>query len=179
MIENMLPFLGRPTLNNNIEEDWEEFETNFQIALPHDYKTFTSAYGPGQVRGHVIFFHPKAPRESESLSLSHEIEETADSYRDIRALDPSLVPWPIYPEPGWLIPIAREIRGDQLLLRVGATGTSNPSLILDWHHGWHEYSMSFTEFMEAGLSGTLDPPFFFAETNPGVAGFFRLGRVES
>jgi hypothetical protein len=179
MIEDIIQFLGNPTLNNDIQEDWQDFETNFQISLPCDYKAFASAYGPGQVRGHVIFFHPRAPRESESLSLLHEIEETADSYRDVRALDPSLVPWPIYPEPGWLIPIAREVRGDQLLLRVGVTGTSTSSLILDWRHGWHEYFMSFTEFMKAGLSGTLDPPLFFAETNPGAASFVRLGRVES
>ncbi|WP_406279546.1 SMI1/KNR4 family protein [Embleya sp. NBC_00896] len=177
MLSNISTFLGRPTVNRDVDADWREFEENFRISLPWDYKDFISSYGPGRVRNNVIFFHPKSPMESGSLSLEREIQRTAKSYLDTRSIDPSLVPWPIYPEPSWVVPIARESRGSQFLLRRSLVEGGSYSLIFDWHFGWDEYQMSFTDFMIKGLSATLDPPVFPAEDGEYPA-FVSVGRIE-
>jgi hypothetical protein len=174
-MERFSTLLGNPTLNNDVNEDWAEFEAEFRISLPRDYKTFMSAYGPGEVRGHMIFFHPKAPREPDSLSLAHEIETYAEADRYVRSMDSSCIGWPIYPEHGWAMPIARAMTGEQLLLRPASAEKADPVFILNWRHGWDEYDMSFNKLMETGLTGTLDPPLFAkAEGQPNFA---RIGRV--
>ncbi|MFE5332183.1 SMI1/KNR4 family protein [Embleya sp. NPDC056575] len=177
MLSSISSFLGRSKVNRSVDADWREFEEEFCISLPSDYKDFISSYGPGRVRNNVIFFHPKAPMEPGSLSLGREIQRTAKSYRYTRSIDASLVPWPIYPESGWAVPIARESTGSQILLCRSSPEGASCSLIFDWRFGWDEYRMSFADFMVRGLSGDPDPPVFPAEDGDYPA-FVPVGRLE-
>ena len=99
-LRSVLPPPARPTFADG---DWAAVEAELGLALPPDYKAFAQTYGAGQIgRGLIIqtpFFWTAAGRD-----VRHEWENWASMYHDFAEYGGLVVPYPVFPAPGGLLP---------------------------------------------------------------------------
>jgi hypothetical protein len=160
-------------LNHDVDFDWRDFESEFGIALPQDYKSFISSYGPCVISDTLTLFHPRAPEADDSLSLRWEIRSVAFAYE---LTEPSLVPYRIFPAPGGVFPVGHTTFGHRVFLRPRAYRVVDDwAVLVDWGGEWLDYQMGFEEFLLKALSGDV---YFFHESVLEEPSYELVGRVE-
>ncbi|MFI1967677.1 SMI1/KNR4 family protein [Streptomyces cinnamoneus] len=161
--------LGRPQVNGDVDQDWEEFERSVGMSLPEDYKEFISAYGPCCLNDNLLLFHPRGETGDQGLNLGEFLEDVADVYECLKEEDPDEYPYLIYPERGGFFPVGRTSSGNHLFLRPPQPDVESWGIVI--HIGeWEFLDMSFTEFLSLGLSGELFVPLFDGEPTFEVVG---------
>jgi hypothetical protein len=93
-------------------EAFSAVEARLGIALPAGYKSLIGAYGTGSWKGFLWVLNPFA--SNRFLNLFEQTQRQLEAERAIRADCSSEVPFPIYPEPGGLLPWAITDNGDRL-----------------------------------------------------------------
>jgi len=88
---------------------WNEVEEAIGTRLPSDFKEFVEHYGPGNVGTLLLIPSPLSTDEDTRLALF--VERSLTLLRDARALELPM-PFPIYPEPGGLLPFGETAEGD-------------------------------------------------------------------
>ncbi len=156
-ISAFVEFFGPPLYDRSVERDWEEFENLVGIQMPSDYKEFVSAYGPCCINDTLLIFHPAAPRDG-SLNLFEEVGNVVDQYRFLRAVQSYEKPYPIYPEPGGCIPVARTTGGNQVFLKPPSGEAPTWSLVVEMGE-WVDFPSDFTYFLYRATVGDLYVPF--------------------
>ncbi|WP_424643465.1 hypothetical protein [Embleya sp. AB8] len=165
--------LSEPRLNHDVEFDWHDFESEFEIDLPFGYKNFISAYGPCVISDTLMLFHPRAPEADDSLSLRWKTRTVSALYAQT---EPSLVPYKIFPMEGGVFPIGHTTLGNQIFLRPRAHGLGEGwSVLVDWGGAWLDYQMGFEEFLPNALSGDVH---FFHESVLEDPSYELVGRVQ-
>ncbi|MEU0937027.1 SMI1/KNR4 family protein [Embleya sp. NPDC005971] len=164
--------LSEPQLNHDVDFDWRDFENEFGVDLPLDYKKFISAYGPCVISDTLTLFHPRAPEADDSLSLRRKIRTTSSMYE---RTEPSLVPYRIFPAAGGIFPIGHTPFGNQVFLRSRAhMKIGGWSVLVDWDSTWIDYQMGFEEFLSGALTGDV---YFFHESVLEEPSYELVGRV--
>jgi SUKH superfamily protein len=104
--------------------DWTKVEEGLNVALPTGYKELVGLYGPGSIDEFLWLYSPAAMNPS--LNLIRLIDDTLEALRSARGDPghelpgiavppaPETVPFPIYPEPGGLLPWAGTDNGDMV-----------------------------------------------------------------
>ncbi|MET7297784.1 SMI1/KNR4 family protein [Embleya sp. NPDC005575] len=165
--------LSEPQLNHDVDYDWRDFESEFAVDLPLDYKRFISAYGPCVISDTLTLFHPRAPEADDSLSLRWKIRTNSFMYEET---EPSLVPYRIFPAVGGVFPIGHTPFGNQVFLRPRAHRVIGDwSVLVDWGGTWLDYQMSFGEFLHGALNGDVH---FFHESVLEEPSYELVGRVQ-
>ncbi|RSS26108.1 SMI1/KNR4 family protein [Streptomyces sp. WAC05458] len=165
--------LGPPLLGGDLVSDWRDVEERSLVTLPGDYKEFISAYGPGVINGQLYVFHPKGESGGEGLRLEVLWEQAANTYSELARESPDLYPYPVHPEPGGCIPVARSISGNHVFLAPPVDRGQQWSVIVEMG-GWARFPMSFTDFLWKVLHDELEIPLIEGEPS-----FEAVGAVES
>ncbi|MFF9275174.1 SMI1/KNR4 family protein [Streptomyces griseosporeus] len=152
--------LGLPSVNGDVEYDWRDLETRSGVALPADYKQFVTAYGPGCLNEQLYLFHPRAA--SDGLRLEELWRQASYAYSELARSAPDMYPYPIYPEVGGLIPVARSMSGNHVLLSLPKAGDRGWSVVLEMGQ-WIPLNMPFTDFLWQSLTGELGVPLIEGE----------------
>ncbi|WP_406279535.1 SMI1/KNR4 family protein [Embleya sp. NBC_00896] len=165
--------LSGPSLNHNVDSDWRDFETEFNVALPSSYKDFISAYGPCVINDTLTLFHPRAPEADDSLSLRWKVSVVAAAYGE---MDPSLVPYRIFPAPGGIFPVGHTTWGHEVFLRPRAhLSIDGWAVLVDWDGTWLDYQICFRDFLERALTGDIH--FFHESVLDEPSSYELVGRV--
>jgi len=91
-------------------EDWSATETQLS-RLPEDYKAFVGRFGTGNVSGFIWILNPAS--ENRYLNLHSELKPILSALRELRESGEPC-PYPLYPEPGGLLPFGKSENGDAL-----------------------------------------------------------------
>lgn len=91
-------------------EDWNATERQI-CRLPEDYKDFVGRFGTGNVSGFIWILNPVS--QHRYLNLHAEIEPILGALRELRESGEAC-PYPLYPEPGGLLPFGKSDNGDAL-----------------------------------------------------------------
>jgi len=107
--QNFLSYIPRPKSSPYQSASWKRVEQLLNTSLPDDYKSFVELYGNGLVCGVIRIHNPFS-------GYGDWFEAVLGMYRKMR----EIFPYPLYPEPGGLLPFG---------------GTQNGGLHLMWQTG--------------------------------------------
>ena len=176
-IEALRSILTPPRRPVDNDGDWAEAERELGFALPEDYRSFISIYGYGSINEFLIVFSPfGADRVRDALTTySAHLRELREI--DLEFDNVNIPPWPypIFPEPGGLVPWGTTINGD---LCLWLTAFPDPD---DWFvvtksrsEEWGEFPGSITSFLVAVLTREYVAP-GFPEDFPSARPTFQPG----
>lgn len=95
--------------------DWASIENSLGLTLPGDYKRLVEVFPDGRFQGFLRLIRPGDHKEDETQFLGY-YRHRLDDMRRWREGEPTRFPWPLYPEPGGLLPWGVSIRGDIFFL---------------------------------------------------------------
>jgi hypothetical protein len=135
--------------------EWPRIEEELGFNLPLDYRDFIHAYGTGCFQGFLWILNPFS--EDEHLNLLRQAPMLLWTVGEVKRQSPDAVPWPLFPEPGGLLPWARSDRGDALYWLTEGVPEAWPVVV------WQSRPTTFvrvdrstTMFLFQWLSGLLD-----------------------
>ena len=151
-------------------------EARLDLALPADYKSLICAYGTGSWKGFLWVLNPFA--QNRFHNLFEQTQRQLDAERTIRADWPGQVPFPIYPEPGGLLPWAMTDNGDRLYwLTEGKADTWATIVYESRGPQYDSHRMSCCEFLRRWVAGQLEVSVFPDDFEYGFVGAFERLRV--
>lgn len=162
-----------PAIETGSATAWASVEEDLGLALPSDYKQFIARYGTGSIDRSLVVFNPFARFETLRLDRRNLISRQIGPFRLHREEEGMDVPYPLYPEPGGLLPWGRTTRGgflfwitvgdpDGWTVVVGDEGgyTHQPLVPAVGPNGelrWSEFSGTLTECLLSMVQGRYRP----------------------
>ena len=147
---------GRPAIG------WLEVEAAAGTPLPPDYRAFVEAYGPGAVDGFLWVLHPATANAH--LSLQEAIGGRHSQLWALRTLREGgeEIPYPIYPEPGGLLPWGITDNGDVCYWHTASADPAAWTVAANESRGpeWDDFRGTMVEFLVGVLSGRHRCPVF-------------------
>lgn len=142
------------------EGPWEPVEADLGTALPQDYKDFVRAYGSGYFMGFLGVSVPASANAN--VRLDHQVR----TWSEVFAEDED-APYPVWPEPGGLMPFGDTDNGDVLFwLRRGAP---DDWVVVVWDRGMQDFETldcGLTDFLAGVASGDITPEAFPDDFTP-------------
>jgi hypothetical protein len=137
-------------------DGWKEIEKQLGTALPDEYRDFIFTYGTGQFAHFYGIFNPFAANEYAAFLPS--VKRICDAERETKRNWPEVVPYPIYPEPGGLLPWGCDDNGNYYFW-VTSADANTWQVVSDEvrGEGFREYGRNMTEFLTDVLLGKIEP----------------------
>lgn len=151
-------------------EGWKQVEARLSTMLPGDYRAFITKYGSGCIDGFLWVDNPFT--QLSGLNLFTRSSSQLDALRVLRGdIDPELVPYPVFPERGGVLPWGGTDNGD-VLYWITRNSPSEWIVAVGESRGpmWEEYDCSMTEFLVKLLSKEIRSDIFpeeFPSDSPG------------
>jgi uncharacterized protein (TIGR02996 family) len=173
-MEELRAILSPPRRPTNAEGDWSAIEASLGLRLPADYKSFISTYGSGSI-GSIEIESP--------LGLQTDMRSWwagwAGLIADLAEFED--VPYPVFPEPGGLLPFGTFGDVDLLCWRTIGEPDQWPFVYHDRYQGFFEIKgLSAVEFLLEAVTQTsplqirlnreLEPPCDFVPQRPDPRG---------
>ena len=156
---NILPPPPNPDVTPTLAT-WNNAFRFLQTRLPEDYVQFINHYGTGDINDFLYIHSPFSAREH--LNLLQEFAPTLSCFSGLKSDFPELYPYPLYFEPGGLIPFGHTDRGDTFFwLTTTSTIDDWPLVIVqcarngDFHA---RYDLPLTQFLLDTFAGKLRCP---------------------
>jgi hypothetical protein len=130
--------------------DWAAVAAEVGVALPGDYRAFIEAYGTGCVDGFLWVLHPTTGNQH--LHLARQVQRQLWALRYLRDRGEA-VPYPLFPEPGGVLPWGVTDNGDVCYWRTGGA-PDGWTVVVNESRGpdWDAYPGPLTAFLAAVLS---------------------------
>lgn len=140
---------------------WQPFEAALRTPLPQDYKDFVRLYGNGRL---LDYFGINVPvSRSPYMRLVSDAETVINIFRSDEEL-----PYPLWPEPGGLLPFGRSDDGHQFFWLC--RGAPADWRVVVWDRGMLRYEMfdcDLTDFLAGIVTGHIRSEAFPADLLPG------------
>ena len=135
---------------------WEPIEAELGTALPQDYKDFVRLYGAGYF---MEFLGVSVPRsKNPNTRFESEVGLICGTFAD---WDDEELPYPMWPDPGGLIPFGGTDNGDYLFwLPQGAPDDWG---VVVWDRGMQQFealNCGLTDFLAGLATGKVAPEEF-------------------
>ena len=136
--------------------------------MPQKYQQFLDSYGTGAIAGFLWIYNPASQRSHVNLIEagravleSMQLARTGGRLRLNPLVGDDLIPFPLSPEPGGLLPFAVTDNGDQLYWVVKA-GAVLPTVVISdaGMCSWATYDLPFLPFLVALVAGAVRPESF-------------------
>lgn len=133
---------------------WPAVEAQLGTPLPEDYKLYINTYGVGSIADFIWIIDPFT--DNRSINLDN-IQAVLKGERILREKQPRAgSPYPIYPEPGGILPWGHTENGDQLFWKTGRDPSAWPIVVNETRSPYyHGYFCSLTLFLSKILTGDL------------------------
>lgn len=139
---------------------WEPVEAELGLTLPQDYKEFARLYGFGSFLEIVGIHVPAA--ESRYVRLVPEVQVICNNLRTMEDR-----PYPVWPEPGGLLPFGKTDYGDYLCWLTRGQPANWPVVV--WGRGlwgFETFDCDLTGFLAGLATGEIMPEDFPDELLP-------------
>jgi hypothetical protein len=137
---------------------WRQFEATTGLILPDDYKAFINTFGTGHIEAVIFPYNPFCKRPPlkayyDYATWSKEvtaIKELKDKFGE------DVFPFPIYPDPGGLLPWGSTDTGDRLLWQT-ADQHENWSIVINESRSknFELFACSMTNFLQGLITGDI------------------------
>lgn len=168
-IDRLASRVGVPTKRAR-QYDWVTIEASLGLRLPQDYKLLLEAFPDGVFRGSVQVNRPGDYGESSSDFLgfyAYGLEDMRGWRENGRGPDwAGSFPYPIFPEPGGLLPWARGPRLEPIFwLTEGSDPNAWPVVLTDYNFTrWQSFPCTACQFLYEFVEGTLDASLLDADS---------------
>lgn len=133
---------------------WSQVESGLGVALPEDYKQLIDRYGAGSVADFIHVFHPTTALKGFLLGADGHLQDL----RDYGAGD---YPYPLWPKPGGLLPVARTLGGDHCYWRVNDADPNGWTVVTtESLYDWWEHPGGIVAFLADVFTGRARYPVF-------------------
>jgi len=158
-IENLISVVPPPSAPEEAYlGPWEAIEADLGTKLPQDYKDFVRLYGSGRF---MEFLGVHVPVSwSPYVRLQSEVREICDTIGIVGSADDNL-PYPLWPEPGGLLPFGKTDFGDYLFWLP--RGPPDDWGVVVWDRGMGHYEAfdcGLTDFLAGLATGEIEPKEF-------------------
>ncbi|QFG22031.1 SMI1/KNR4 family protein [Actinomadura sp. WMMB 499] len=148
-LRRMLEIIGEP-VEVSVPIDWGALERRFGSRLPADYVELCNRYPTLRVDNFLGIFHPTADADDGDLvswvdDILGGAEELVDEFPALE-----LVPYPLHPERGGLLPWGVTDNSDHLFWRTGGDPDAWTVVVAGHSYGkgaWWEFDGSLTDFI--------------------------------
>jgi hypothetical protein len=150
-------------------EDWIRSQTsaiNLVGRLPIDYKLFINAYGSGSINDFLYIFNPFS--KNPNLNLTHQIIHQLSELNRVKMHSGNKhCPYPLYFEPGGLLPwgrtrkyttlywLADSDNPDMWPIVVGGDSEAHKGEVYMNYDIWEEYPPYLADFLASLLTGKI------------------------
>lgn len=115
-IADLMSVLPPPTAPREAAPaDWAAVEAALGTSLPADYRAYVEAYGSGKVGDFIWIFNPFSVRDN--ITLQVQVERQLSVLKEL-AEGGEVMPYPLFPAPGGLLPMGMTDNGDVLHWRT-------------------------------------------------------------
>ncbi|MGW1184447.1 SMI1/KNR4 family protein [Streptomyces drozdowiczii] len=144
----ILQLLGPPRFNWSDNSCWRRLEEEICARFPEDFRRLSDSYGPIRINNQLGVGHPGTERGN----LGYDIRTTVESWQ---GAPDGEVPYSVGTAPGELLQWASAASGETVFFRVPERAGGRWSVgVYESDEGeYHEYPMSFDEWMLAYLEG--------------------------
>jgi len=135
-------------------EDWAGVQSELGLRLPVDYKYFINSYGTGKISDFLYVLNPFSANAY--LNLKQQIWLVLGGLRVTKQVSGSEeVPYPLYAEPGGLLPWGITDNGDTLYWLTRGENPDKWTVVIGDARGpeWEEYDQYMVEFLAKVLLG--------------------------
>jgi len=108
---NVLPPPITPS-ENDVDRSWTDIESRLGISLPDDYRKYIRRYGSGCIGAFIWPFNPFS--KNENLNLEFQVAARTRALRTSKEQFSIVLPFPLYPQEGGLLPWGATDNGDVL-----------------------------------------------------------------
>jgi len=163
VLERLLELMPPPRspVESGTPVSWAATEAALRTSLPRDYKQFIEAYGSGSVDEFVTVLNPNS--STPDLQLDQYGERMLAVTRNLRSGGVVEIPFPIYPEPGGLLPWGVTANGDWgywLTDPPDAPDAWTIVVSVDRGPDWFRHPGPLVRFLADILDGSTRVPFF-------------------
>jgi hypothetical protein len=137
---------------------WEPIQAALGTALPPDYKEFVRLYGSGYFMAFLGVDVPKS--RNPNVRLERQVPAICDSFFDRDEL-----PYPLWPEPGGLLPFGGTDNGDCLFWLPRGSSPEDWGVVV-WDRASQEFEAfdcDLTDFLAGLATGEILPEAFPAD----------------
>ena len=149
-LQDLMRLVPPPAEPVHGDGEWRWVWPSLGCRLPNDYQELMGVYGLGSFDDVVLW----TPFTSHSwANLVKQARNLVGDYGPVRDDDPSAFPYPLYPEPGGLLPWASSSGGEWLCWLTGAEPDHWP--VVEWNirEGAHRHDVGAVEFLNDYLTG--------------------------
>lgn len=152
-LRSIMPPPAHPNLGSTAL-DWAAVEQQL-CPLPASYKEFVETYGLGKIDDFLIVYSPTAADRYLNLLTRGAID--LDALRELKSKHGDReVPYPLFPEPGGLLPFAIDENGDGLYWITEGAPDSWPVVVNEGRAPEYErFNVDLTGFLAGILSRSI------------------------
>jgi len=155
VIDELLSLLPRPAQphEQGTAAKWGAVTSKLGGPLPTDYMQFIDHYGSGIINGCLTVFNPFSANPG--VNLLDQVFVQLSALRELRTSYPGDFPFPLFFEPGGLLPWAASEDGDVFCWSThGASGIWEV-VTVPRSDSPERFKLSMTQFLAQGLIGEL------------------------
>jgi hypothetical protein len=147
---------------------WDEVERSLGTTLPRDYKWLIDTYGSGDFCDLLIVLNPFS--ECSQDNLQAQMPPALELYQEYRRPFPENCVFPVFPQPGGLLPVAFDTNGGDLFWLTRGHPESWTLSHYNWRGGCllQQHEMSLIEFLVGWISGEKPESFFGVGNNTSI-----------
>jgi len=133
---------------------WSNIEEALGALLPADFKEFIETYGSGTIAQFMSVLNPFSDRPG--LKLLERPQRQLDALRVLQDEFGEQNPFPLYPAPRGLLPVAITDNGDVVHWRTNGEAVDWPMVVNESRSpDYQEFQCNLTEFLAGNLDGTI------------------------
>jgi hypothetical protein len=143
---------------------WGDVGRRLGEVLPGDYMKFIELYGTGTIAEWLSVLNPFASHHYENL-FGGGFEFLA-ALREIKGQFPEEVPFPLFYEPGGLLPWGSSTDGDIFCWSTRGLSGLWTVTVIGRHTGNEQFPVPMTQFLFEALTGKVSPRCFPPDLEP-------------
>jgi hypothetical protein len=165
-IDELYAALPRPQepRESGRDEDWLRAAEQIGTRPPVDYVYYINSYGSGRINGFLWVFNPFS--KDPNLNLVTQMMSILGAFRESREQSPEDCPYPLYFEPGGILPWGASDDGDYYFWLTKGSPDKWPVVTVPRHADTESFDMPMSLFIARALRGQLSSgaiPGHFAE----------------
>jgi hypothetical protein len=163
-IDELYKVLERPQepRETGSDEAWLQVAAKIGTRPPIDYVYFINSYGSGRISNFLWVFNPFS--SNQHLNLVAQIPAILSGLRESRERFPEEYPYPLYFEPGGILPWGLSDDGDIYCWLTKGSPDKWPVITVPRHADIELFDMPMSLFIARALKGQLQsgaiPPYF-------------------
>jgi hypothetical protein len=153
-VDRLVSLVPPPASPVDADGDWRRVQRLLGVALPGEFRVLLGRYGVGSFDD-ITLLTPFDTHPQGVFDLVEHAERLIPWFEDLREDSPADFPFPLYPEPGGLLPWATTSVGTDLCWLTEGRPDRWPTAVWNVRGGGSRYDLGAVDLLHDYLSGRL------------------------